>query len=158
MIIRLKNGNGYVVMVFEDESKLFLRRSRRRQTSMEWEKIDLEVEEAEKKKKKMIADSLSLNTPSSSGSPPKSSGVTSSMLASVGNLIKLLPTGTIFVFHFLNPVLSNSGKCNASNKCAFPSFTDSYAGSDKRRHYGIVKKMRKAGKVRKEKKKFNYIN
>ncbi|XP_047175599.1 protein DMP2-like [Vigna umbellata] len=99
----------------------------------------------------MIADSSSLNTPSPSASPPKSRGVTSSTLSSVGSLIKLLPTGTVFVFQFLNPVLTNSGECNAGNKslcaiflvlcgfsCAFSSFTDSYTGTDKRRHYGIV--------------------
>ncbi|QCD79920.1 hypothetical protein DEO72_LG2g238 [Vigna unguiculata] len=101
----------------------------------------------------MIADSSSLNTPSPSSTPPSktSGGVTSTTLASLASLIKLLPTGTVFVFQFLNPVLTNSGECDASNKslcavllvfcgfsCAFSSFTDSYTGSDKQRHYGIV--------------------
>lgn len=71
--------------------------------------------------------------------------------SAVGNFIKLLPTGTVFVFQFLNPVVTNSGECNGSNKwlssillvtcglsCAFSSFTDSYTGSDNQRHYGIV--------------------
>lgn len=74
-----------------------------------------------------------------------------SPFSAVGSFIKLLPTGTLFVFQFLNPVLTNSGECNASNKwlsgillvacgfsCAFSSFTDSYTGSDNQRHYGIV--------------------
>ncbi|KAF2311025.1 hypothetical protein GH714_019204 [Hevea brasiliensis] len=33
-----------------------------------------------------------------------------------GNLIKLLPTGTVFVFQFLNPVLTNNGHCHTINK------------------------------------------
>ncbi|PON80238.1 hypothetical protein PanWU01x14_006880 [Parasponia andersonii] len=69
----------------------------------------------------------------------------------VGNLIKLLPTGTVFVFQFLNPVLTNNGSCSAVNKslnavlialcglaCLFSSFTDSYTGTDNKTHYGIV--------------------
>ncbi|KAF2287771.1 hypothetical protein GH714_002653 [Hevea brasiliensis] len=68
-----------------------------------------------------------------------------------GNLIKLLPTGTVFLFQFLNPVLTNYGHCSTINKylsgiliglcgfsCAFSSFTDSYVGSDGITHYGIV--------------------
>ncbi|KAK7348176.1 hypothetical protein VNO80_22726 [Phaseolus coccineus] len=94
----------------------------------------------------MIAD-----TSSSLASTSKNNGLRNSTLASVGSLIKLLPTGTVFVFQFLNPVLTNSGECHATNKslcaillllcglsCAFSSFTDSYTGSDKQRHYGIV--------------------
>ncbi|XP_054788012.1 protein DMP2-like [Prosopis cineraria] len=70
----------------------------------------------------------------------------------LGNLIRLLPTGTVFVFQFLNPVVTNDGRCGAVlNKylagalliicafnCVFASFTDSYTGSDGARHYGIV--------------------
>lgn len=69
----------------------------------------------------------------------------------VGNLVKLLPTGTVFLFQFLSPVLTNSGHCNTINKylsgillaacgfsCAFSSFTDSYTGSDGQSHYGVV--------------------
>ncbi|KAL2339106.1 hypothetical protein Fmac_013552 [Flemingia macrophylla] len=77
--------------------------------------------------------------------------MTKTPLSAVGDLIKLLPTGTVFVFQFVNPVLTNSGECNATNRwqsaillvacglsCAFSSFTDSYTGTDKKRHYGIV--------------------
>ncbi|XVF66328.1 hypothetical protein PTKIN_Ptkin10aG0026600 [Pterospermum kingtungense] len=69
----------------------------------------------------------------------------------LGNLIKLLPTGTVFIFQFLNPVLTNNGHCSPINKvftsiliglcgfsCAFSCFTDSYKGSDGLIHYGIV--------------------
>ncbi|OAY27841.1 protein DMP2 [Manihot esculenta] len=72
-------------------------------------------------------------------------------LTGVGNLIKLLPTGTVFIFQFLNPVLTNNGHCHTINKylsgilmglcgfsCAFSSFTDSYVGSDGITHYGIA--------------------
>ncbi|XP_058077066.1 protein DMP2-like [Magnolia sinica] len=74
-------------------------------------------------------------------------------LNGVGNLIKLLPTGTVFLFQFLSPVLSNNGHCSTINKyltgalltlcsfsCCFSSFTDSYTGSDGIIHYGIVTK------------------
>ncbi|BAT77207.1 hypothetical protein LR48_Vigan01g313100 [Vigna angularis] len=77
--------------------------------------------------------------------------MTSRTLLSVGSLIKLLPTGTFFVFQFLNPALTNNGKCNGNKKslcaillglcgisCFFSSFTDSYTGNDGNRHYGLV--------------------
>ncbi|XP_020107907.1 uncharacterized protein LOC109723829 [Ananas comosus] len=70
---------------------------------------------------------------------------------SVGDLIKLLPSGTVFVFQFLSPLLTNTGHCNTLNKvlssllllgcgfsCSFASFTDSYVGRDGRLYYGIV--------------------
>ncbi|KAJ8767546.1 hypothetical protein K2173_017615 [Erythroxylum novogranatense] len=69
----------------------------------------------------------------------------------LGNLIKYLPTGTVFLFQFLNPVLTNYGHCTTLNKwlsgiliglcgfsCCFSCFTDSYIGSDEKTHYGIV--------------------
>ncbi|KAI3689685.1 hypothetical protein L2E82_47650 [Cichorium intybus] len=72
-------------------------------------------------------------------------------LSGVGNLIKLLPTGTVFTFQFLNPVLTNGGHCSTVNKymssilitlcgfsCAFSSFTDSYEDDDGTTHYGIA--------------------
>ncbi|KAF8387962.1 hypothetical protein HHK36_026628 [Tetracentron sinense] len=72
-------------------------------------------------------------------------------LTGVGNLIKLLPTGTVFLFQFLNPVLTNNGHCHTINKylsgillgvcgfsCCFSSFTDSYTGSDGMTHYGVA--------------------
>ncbi|CAL0307246.1 unnamed protein product [Lupinus luteus] len=40
-----------------------------------------------------------------------------------GDLIKLLPTGTVFLFQFLNPIATN---------------TDSYTATDNKRRYGIV--------------------
>ncbi|TKY73207.1 hypothetical protein E2542_SST01958 [Spatholobus suberectus] len=64
-------------------------------------------------------------------------------LLGVGNLIKLLPTGTIFLLWFLIPNVTNSGNCSTFNKylidaflmvcgfnCIFASFTESYTGSD----------------------------
>ncbi|XP_020228918.1 protein DMP2 [Cajanus cajan] len=97
----------------------------------------------------MVTDSSSEKTSSSTKSGGRTT--TSTTLSAVGNLIKLLPTGTVFVFQFVNPVLTNSGKCNATNKwlssvllvacglsCAFSSFTDSYTGTDEKRHYGFV--------------------
>ncbi|KAK7387838.1 hypothetical protein VNO78_22633 [Psophocarpus tetragonolobus] len=103
----------------------------------------------------MIADSSSLNTgsalASSSSSRNGGTSVTKTTLSAFGNLIKLLPTGTVFAFQFMNPVVTNSGECNATNKtlcavflaacgfsCAFSSFTDSYTDSDNQRHYGMV--------------------
>ncbi|KAH6776953.1 transmembrane protein [Perilla frutescens var. hirtella] len=77
---------------------------------------------------------------------------TQTTLSGIGNLIKLLPTGTVFLFQFLNPLLTNNGQCDPINKylssiliaacgisCCFASFTDSYVGSDDGvTHYGIV--------------------
>ncbi|XP_008223063.1 PREDICTED: uncharacterized protein LOC103322890 [Prunus mume] len=72
-------------------------------------------------------------------------------LTGAGNLIKVLPTGTVFLFQFLNPVLTNNGHCAVLNKslsailiaisgfsCFFASFTDSYSGSDGKTHYGVA--------------------
>ena len=69
----------------------------------------------------------------------------------LGNLIKLLPTGTVFFYQFLNHVVSNNGDCKTINKyltailvgvcgfsCLFSSFTDSYVGDDGKTHYGVV--------------------
>ncbi|KAI3691641.1 hypothetical protein L6452_31441 [Arctium lappa] len=76
-------------------------------------------------------------------------------LTGVGNLIKLLPTGTVFAFQFLNPILTNSGHCTTLNKylssalialcglsCFFSSFTDSYQDDDgsTTTHYVIATK------------------
>ncbi|XP_027333631.1 protein DMP2-like [Abrus precatorius] len=101
----------------------------------------------------MIADSSTLNTRTTRTVSTQNGGkgVTNTTFSAVGSLIKLLPTGTVFLFQFLNPVVTNSGKCNTTNKllssivlvacafnCCFSSFTDSYTGSDNQRHYGIV--------------------
>lgn len=69
----------------------------------------------------------------------------------VASLIKLLPTGTVFLFQFLSPVLTNNGRCDPINKyltgallfvsglsCVFSCFTDSYTGKDGRIRYGLV--------------------
>lgn len=36
----------------------------------------------------------------------------------VGDLIKLLPSGTVFLFQFLSPLLTNNGQCHTVNKYA----------------------------------------
>ncbi|KAH7857638.1 hypothetical protein Vadar_014869 [Vaccinium darrowii] len=69
----------------------------------------------------------------------------------LGSLIKLLPTGTVFLFQFLSPVLTHNGKCKTVNKylsgilvgvcglsCFFSTFTDSYKDSNGNTRYGIV--------------------
>ncbi|CAN8268855.1 unnamed protein product [Cochlearia groenlandica] len=69
------------------------------------------------------------------------------------SLIKLLPTGTLFTYLFLNPILTNDGECSTTNKvmssilvglcsfsCMFSCFTDSFNGTDGSRKYGIVTK------------------
>ncbi|XP_072997270.1 protein DMP2-like [Typha latifolia] len=69
----------------------------------------------------------------------------------VGDLIKLLPSGTVFIFQFLSPLLTDSGHCTLFNKiasglllaacgfsCCFSSFTDSYVGRDGKVYYGVV--------------------
>ncbi|KAE8658754.1 hypothetical protein F3Y22_tig00116970pilonHSYRG00190 [Hibiscus syriacus] len=80
-----------------------------------------------------------------------STSISDRTLTGLGNLIKLLPTGTVFVFQFLNPVLTNYGHCSPVNKfltsiliaicgvsCAFSCFTDSYKDGDGMVHYGIA--------------------
>ncbi|KAK1430543.1 hypothetical protein QVD17_13358 [Tagetes erecta] len=72
-------------------------------------------------------------------------------LSGVGNLIKLLPTGTVFTFQFLNPVVTNNGHCTTINKylssilitlcglsCIFSTFTDSYEDEDGTTRYVIA--------------------
>jgi len=34
----------------------------------------------------------------------------------VGDLIKLLPSGTVFLFQFFSPLLTNNGQCHTINK------------------------------------------
>ncbi|KAK6146115.1 hypothetical protein DH2020_019984 [Rehmannia glutinosa] len=91
----------------------------------------------------------------SNNSPPTTPTQTlaQSTLTGIGNLVKLLPTGTVFLFQFLNPLLTNNGKCHAINKylssiliafcgfsCCFASFTDSYIDTQGNTHYGIATK------------------
>ncbi|CAF2099498.1 BnaA05g19650D [Brassica napus] len=72
-------------------------------------------------------------------------------LTGLESLIKLLPTGTLFIYLLLNPVLTNDGECSTSNKvissilialcsfsCVISCFTDSFKGTDGSRKYGIV--------------------
>ncbi|KAK4780600.1 hypothetical protein SAY87_016706 [Trapa incisa] len=72
-------------------------------------------------------------------------------LSGLGNLIKLLPTGSVFMFHFLNPLLSNNGDCESEYKlpiqvfisicglsCFVSTFTDSYMDLEGSVHYGIA--------------------
>ncbi|KAL8161931.1 hypothetical protein V2J09_013420 [Rumex salicifolius] len=79
------------------------------------------------------------------------STTTEKTLAGIGNLIKLLPTGTVFAFQFLSPLVTNNGHCHPVNKaltgillavcgfsCAFSCFTDSYTGPDGARHYAVA--------------------
>ncbi|GMY27593.1 protein DMP2-like [Fagus crenata] len=53
----------------------------------------------------------------------------------LGNLIKLLPTGTVFTYQFLSPVLSNSGNCETINKYLTAILVD-----DGKTNYGVVTK------------------
>ncbi|XP_072994776.1 protein DMP2 [Typha latifolia] len=90
-------------------------------------------------------------TLTSSSSTTKSQSTADKAFKGVGNLIKVLPSGTVFIFQFLNPLLTSNGKCHTSNKfltgallilcglsCFFSSFTDSYKGSDGKIYYGIA--------------------
>ncbi|XP_043721908.1 protein DMP2-like [Telopea speciosissima] len=89
---------------------------------------------------------------SSSTSGTTKEGMTDKALKGMGSLLKLLPTGTVFLFRFLNPVFTDNGRCpHTINKyltgillvfcgfsCFFSTFTDSYTGSDGLVHYGIA--------------------
>lgn len=90
-----------------------------------------------------------IKTTSSSSSTTQN--ITDKTYATAGNLIKILPTGTVFFFQFFNPVFTNNGTCNVANKyltafligvcgisCFMSTFHDSYKGSDKNTHYGIA--------------------
>jgi hypothetical protein len=70
--------------------------------------------------------------------------------AGLGDIIKLLPTGTVFLFQFCSPILSNYGQCQCYNKyltaflvgccglsCFFSTFTDSCVVQNKL-YYGFV--------------------
>ncbi|KAI4373978.1 hypothetical protein MLD38_012032 [Melastoma candidum] len=86
-----------------------------------------------------------------SSSSQKTKTVKDKTLSGLANLIRLLPTGTVFLFQFLNPVLTNNGQCSSINKylsatlvgfcglsCFVSTFTDSFKGSDGVTHYGIA--------------------
>ncbi|KAF5175570.1 Dmp2 [Thalictrum thalictroides] len=87
------------------------------------------------------------------GVPTTTQQVTAQTVTGLGNLIKLLPSGTFFLFVFLNPALTNNGECRTSNKylsgiflalcgfaCCFSWFTDSYIDKNGKVQYGIVTK------------------
>ncbi|CAF2077123.1 unnamed protein product [Brassica oleracea var. botrytis] len=86
-------------------------------------------------------------------SPVSSKLMANKSLTGLESLIKLLPTGTLFIYLLLNPVLTNDGECSTANKvmssilialcsfsCVFSCFTDSFKGTDGSRKYGIVTK------------------
>ncbi|KAI9128721.1 hypothetical protein K1719_000204 [Acacia pycnantha] len=89
---------------------------------------------------------------SSKNNDDKDTSMSGKAFNGLGRLIRLLPTGTVFAFQFLNPIFTNNGRCGTLlNKyltgalliicafnCVFASFTDSYTGSDGSRHYGVV--------------------
>ncbi|KAL0816069.1 hypothetical protein Bca101_072513 [Brassica carinata] len=83
--------------------------------------------------------------------PVTSEPMANKSLTGLESLLKLLPTGTLFIYLLLNPVLTNDGECSTSNKvmssilialcsfsCVFSCFTDSFKGTDGSRKYGIV--------------------
>ncbi|CAK9180889.1 unnamed protein product [Ilex paraguariensis] len=87
----------------------------------------------------------------SSNSSSSGSSMKDRTFTGVGNLIRLLPTGTVFLFQFLSPLLTNNGQCHTINKylssvligvsglsCFLSSFTDSYTDSDGNTHYAIA--------------------
>ncbi|XP_010042202.3 protein DMP2-like [Eucalyptus grandis] len=90
-------------------------------------------------------------TTGTSSSSTSSSSSSSSAYTGLANIIKLLPSGTVFLFQFLNPLLTNNGECHTYNKylsailiavcgisCIISCFTDSYTGSDGSTHYGFA--------------------
>ncbi|XP_039156038.1 protein DMP2 [Eucalyptus grandis] len=54
---------------------------------------------------------------------PKLKGFRDGAFASLGSLIKLLPTGTVFTFQFLKPLLTNNGHSCASRALSLASST-----------------------------------
>ncbi|GMI72095.1 DUF679 domain membrane protein 2, Arabidopsis thaliana DUF679 domain membrane protein 2 [Hibiscus trionum] len=84
-------------------------------------------------------------TSSSTSTPGK-------VFASWGNLIKILPTAAVFVFQFLNPLITSNGNCGMIVRkvlectfiglccffCAFACFTDSYRDRNGVIHYGVA--------------------
>lgn len=85
-----------------------------------------------------------------------SSRISNQAFDGLASLIKLLPTGTIFAYQFINPLLlggddGSSSSCDPITKalsivlivicgltCFFNTFTDSYKASDGKTHYGIA--------------------
>ncbi|KAL4284613.1 hypothetical protein GQ457_16G030370 [Hibiscus cannabinus] len=81
-----------------------------------------------------------------------STSFTGKLFDTWGNIIKLLPTAAVFVYQFLNPVVTNNGDCGIIVRkvveivliglccffCAFACFTDSYRDRIGVVHYGIA--------------------
>ena len=100
----------------------------------------------------MGASKSKQTTQSSSSSSSSQTTIKDKTLSGLGNLVRLLPTGTVFLYQFLSPVLSNNGHCDPTIykylttilvavcgfSCFFSSFTDSYVGDDKKTHYGVA--------------------
>lgn len=95
-----------------------------------------------------MATQTTANTASSSST---ADGIKDKTFSGVGNLIRLLPTGTVFLYQFLNPILTNNGSCSTTNKyvssvlfalcgisCFLSTFTDSYKDDQGNIHYGIA--------------------
>ena len=75
-------------------------------------------------------------------------------LSGLENLNRVLPTGTVFLYQLLSPVLTNYGQCSETIykyltatlvgmvglSCFITSFTDSYVGDDGKTHYVIPSK------------------
>ncbi|KAL4642705.1 hypothetical protein ACB092_02G040000 [Castanea dentata] len=59
-------------------------------------------------------------------------------LSGLGNFIRLLPTGTVFLYQFLSPYLTAILEAVCGLSCFFSSFIDSYVGDDGKTHYGFV--------------------
>ncbi|CAN6451129.1 unnamed protein product [Victoria cruziana] len=86
-----------------------------------------------------------------SGFSSSPDNLASKTMAGASNLLKLLPTGTVIVFRFLSPLLTNNGDRHLANKfaagallilcaasCASSCFTDSFSGPDGRTYCGIA--------------------
>lgn len=98
-----------------------------------------------------LKSSLTSSGTTRSSSSSSSSSMSQKTFSSIGNLIRLLPTGTVFLYQFANPLLTNGGHCSAVNKilsglligccgvsCFLSSFTDSYTDGDGNIHYGFA--------------------
>ncbi|ESQ47713.1 hypothetical protein EUTSA_v10022105mg [Eutrema salsugineum] len=100
-----------------------------------------------------MSEASSLLIPKKNSPASSESMANNKSLTGLESLIKLLPTGTLFIYLLLNPVLTNDGECSTVNKvmssilvalcsfsCVFSCFTDSFKGKAGSRKYGIVTK------------------
>ncbi|PKA50515.1 hypothetical protein AXF42_Ash013730 [Apostasia shenzhenica] len=99
----------------------------------------------------MAAASEQHKKPTAPASPAIPTNLGDRAFKGLGDLIRLLPSGTVFLFQFLSPLLTNSGHCAAVNRylsaallaacglsCCFSSFTDSYVAGEGRIYYGVA--------------------